>query len=612
MFLTATIVALVVAILAVTFAVRLFQQILAMAPLDQGLANAAQDSGRAFLHGELRYLALFSLVAFLLIGLGATENGLGMRTACAFLLGNTATAGASYFGMQCTTSAGVRLQQALKTSLRSAHWIALMSGAVVCFAVIGVGLFAICLLLICYGSNGLDHMLGFGLGASSIALFLHADNGIRTQGSDLANGVVSMGACRFESFVSAIIAAVILGWSLAAGEGDARTASQAGLVIYPVLLAALGLFANYLSIAARQIDIERAPSASRLAGLCAAGGSLFLGGALLAWFVGPTQLLTDGGQAIFGPLHVYLAMVLGIVLAVVIAVVIGWLNRLQAKQHFAATLLFVPLLAFSIWACNSLAGTYGIGIAALGMLSMFGYALNLDISNSLAADRADTATQNELAATGREQSGARSASPALTGVADGIAICSAAFTAIALLAAYRCKLALSYSCSLGNIGTVFGMLIGAMLPFLLSAKVRQAVSMAANLVFLRMLRRQQERAAQSMLANAVNRVRRMASRTPLALRKILALCTVTVLLPALLGMSFDPATVDGLLIGCTTAGLLLVLSLCATEGKRGDARVATEEATMAGDKFRAGSGPSILILIKLLPIAALLTVPLFK
>jgi len=98
----------------------------------------------------------------------------------------------------------------------------------------------------------------------------------------------------------------------------------------------------------------------------------------------------------------------------------------------------------------------------------------------------------------------------------------------------------------------------------------------------------------------------------LALRKILALCTVTVLLPALLGMSFDPATVDGLLIGCTTAGLLLVLSLCATEGKRGDARVATEEATMAGDKFRAGSGPSILILIKLLPIAALLTVPLFK
>src|SRR5262245_5602543 len=270
MFYAGTILSLLVAAAAVWFAVRLFQQIVAKDPGDeamQKIAREVQNGARAFLHAEYRWLCVFAAVVFVLIWLGGSDKGLGIGTAVAFLLGASASAGAGYFGMHCSTRAAVRTTQAAKSGIGAALEIAFKSGTVMGMTVVGFGLIGISLLLLVYGKENLAHVLGFSFGASSIALFARVGGGIYTKAADVGGDLVGkleagipeddprnpaviadnvgdnvgdvagMGADLFESFVGAILSAAIIGFAAAAGTGDELAANQGALVVYPLLLA---------------------------------------------------------------------------------------------------------------------------------------------------------------------------------------------------------------------------------------------------------------------------------------------------------------------------------------------------------------------------------------
>src|SRR5262249_54100961 len=169
------------------YAVWIFQQIMLKDPGDaamQKIARAVQDGGRAFLHAEYRWLVVFAAIVFVLMCCGKPEQGLGFRTALAFVLGATASAGSGYFRVNCSTRAAVRTAQAAKTGLGAALDVAFKSGTVMGMTVVGIGLFGICALLLVYGAEGINYVLGFSFGASSIALFARVGGGIYTKAAD--------------------------------------------------------------------------------------------------------------------------------------------------------------------------------------------------------------------------------------------------------------------------------------------------------------------------------------------------------------------------------------------------------------------------------------------
>ena len=348
------IISILIAAAAVAFAVSLFKQIMARDAGDEGMqkiARAIQDGGRAFLHAEYKWLGLFVAVAFGAICAGSPDQGLGPSTGVAFLLGAIASGGAGYFGMHTATRAAVRTTQAAKSSLGQALDVAFKSGTVMGMSVVGVGLLGITVLMLYFGAPGIQHVLGFSFGASSIALFARVGGGIYTKAADVGadlvgkveagipeddprnpatiadnvgdnvGDVAGMGADLFESYCGAIISAAIIGIS-AYAAGFAMTpemeAARTNIMMYPVMLAAIGIIASYFGTFMVKAEDESKLSEALFAGLISASGLLVVGAAGLTLFMQPTIYDKDGVTVIAGPWGIFASMVIGLALGVII------------------------------------------------------------------------------------------------------------------------------------------------------------------------------------------------------------------------------------------------------------------------------------------------------
>jgi K(+)-stimulated pyrophosphate-energized sodium pump len=687
MFYAGTILSLLVAAAAVWSAVRLFQQIVAKDPGDdamQKIAREVQNGARAFLHAEYRWLCVFAAVVFVLICLGGSDKGLGVGTAVAFLLGASASAGAGYFGMHCSTRAAVRTTQAAKSSIGAALDIAFKAGTVMGMTVVGFGLIGISLLLLFYGKDNLAHVLGFSFGASSIALFARVGGGIYTKAADVGGDLVGkleagipeddprnpaviadnvgdnvgdvagMGADLFESFVGAIISTAIIGFAAAAGTGDDLAANQGALVVYPLLLAAVGTVASWLGTFRVRADDESRLSTALFDGLVAASGLLIVGGGLVTWIVRPHPRLGDAADAATASSwSVFFAMVIGLVLGVVIGKVTEYYtsekmapaqtiaqqsrtgpatNIIQGLANgMASTWIPVLLLAIAIWACNGLAGMYGICIAAVGMLSTLGISLGVDAYGPVADNAGGLAEMTHQPPEVRRRTDSLDATGNTTAaIGKGFAIGSAALTALALFAAYKAQAAPAggLSLSLDNAEVVMGLLIGAMLPFLFSSLALKAVGKAANAMVEEVRRQFREIAGLREGTAEPESARCIEISTRSALREMVLPGLLAILAPVLLGWIFGRAAVGGLLAGTTVSGVMMALFMANAGGAWDNAKKFVEAGNLGGkgsdvhkaavigdtvgDPFKDTAGPSLNILMKLMSIAALLALPLFR
>jgi len=666
---------------AVVFAFVLFRNIMSKDPGDANMTRIAgyiQQGGKAFLQAEYRWLFPFVVVAAVLLSLGADDpkTGLGIKTAIAFVMGATFSAAAGYFGMHCATRSAVRTTQAAKTSLGAALDVAFKSGTVMGMTVVGLGLIGIAVLMLSYGINGINYVLGFSFGASSIALFARVGGGIYTKAADVGGDLVGkveagipeddprnpatiadnvgdnvgdvagMGADLFESYVGAIIAAAIIGWELSGGLG-AEAGKAAPVMIYPVALAAVGIVASILGTFRVRANDESKLSSALFGGLTLASILLVGGAAAVTSIIAPT--ITHEGHT-YGHWNIFSAVVIGLVLGVLIGKITEYYTseKMRPAQTIAeqsktgaatniihglatgmaSTWLPVLLLAIGVWGCNQIAGMYGICVAAVGMLSTLGISLGVDAYGPVADNAGGIAEMSHQDPSVRKRTDSLDATGNTTAaIGKGFAIGSAALTALALFSAYKTQ-AGDVNLSLANADVVMGLLIGAMLPFLFSSMAMKAVGKAAN-AMVEEVRRQFREIKGLMEGTAeADYARCVEISTKGALREMVVPGLLAIVAPLAVGMIFGKAACGGLLAGATASGVMMALFMANAGGawdnakkyieaghlggKGSDVHKAAVIGDTVGDPFKDTAGPAINILMKLMTIAALLALPLFK
>jgi K(+)-stimulated pyrophosphate-energized sodium pump len=461
-----------------------------------------------------------------------------------------------------------------------------------------------------------------------------------------------MGADLFESYVGAIISTAIIGYSLwpqTNGTGDADVLTN--LLLYPVVLSAVGIVASFLGTFRVKADDESKLSAALFGGLIAASVFLVLGGAVITLIMQPSPTYgMTAGSPIVPYWHVYWAMVIGLVVGVVIGKVTEYYTSekmapaqtiAQQSQTGAATNIiyglatgmastWIPtvLLALAIYLCNDLAGIYGICVAAVGMLSTLGISLGVDAYGPVADNAGGLAEMSHQPPEVRKRTDSLDATGNTTAaIGKGFAIGSAALTALALFAAY--KVAAKVELSLDSANVVMGLLVGAMLPFLFSSMAMKAVGKAANAMVEEVRRQFREiPGLKDGTGGEADYERCVAISTQGALRQMLAPGLLAVVAPVAMGMIFGKAAVGGLLAGSTAAGVMMALFMANAGGawdnakkyieaghlggKGSDTHKAAVTGDTVGDPFKDTAGPSINILMKLMTIAALIALPLFK
>ncbi|HWH23742.1 MAG TPA: sodium-translocating pyrophosphatase, partial [Candidatus Limnocylindria bacterium] len=512
---------------------------------------------------------------------------------------------------------------------------------------------------------------GYGFGASSIALFARVGGGIYTKAADVGadlvgkveagipeddprnpatiadnvgdnvGDVAGMGADLFESYVGAMIAALALATAGAAFLGLAADAGTAGLILLPLLIAAVGIIASIIGNALVRTGDDASMSrllwalrtgifgAGALALLATAGVVLLLElpfalfwvvlvGLLVGQAIGTaTEFFTSyeypptrwiSAQAYTGPASVAIAGVavgLASVVAPVLAVVIG------------------------IWVANELAGLYGVALAAVGMLSTLGTTLATDAYGPVADNAGGLAEQAGLPAEVRERTDALDAlgnTTAATG--KGFAIGSAVLTALALMAAYT-QVTQVDVLQLTDARILVGLALGGMLPFLFSALTMHAVGEAATAMIAEVRRQFHEIPGllEGLPGVVPDAARAVDISTRGALRAMILPGTIAVVAPVVVGLLLGPEALGGLLVGSIITGFMLATFMANSGGawdnakkwiekghhggKGSDSHAAAIVGDTIGDPFKDTAGPSINILLKLMAVVSLIFGPLF-
>ena len=292
-----------------------------------------------------------------------------------------------------------------------------------------------------------------------------------------------------------------------------------------------------------------------------------------------------------------------------------------------STLIPGIVVVIAMWLGNELAGTYGVALAAVGMLSTLGITLATDAYGPVADNAGGIAEQAGLPPEVRERTDALDSlgnTTAATG--KGFAIGSAVLTALALLAAYASVTEIDVF-NLSDTNVLMGLIVGSMMPFLFGALTMQAVGRAAN-AMVQEVRRQfreieglLEGKAQADYARAVD------ISTRGAMREMVLPGLIAVVAPIAIGVILGPEALGGLLIGSIATGFLLAVMMANAGGawdnakkyieaghlggKGSDEHAAAVVGDTVGDPFKDTSGPSLNILIKLMSIVALVFSPLF-
>ena len=678
------IIAIVLAIVALVYARTLFGEIMSKdegSDLMKKIARQIQEGALAFLKTEYRVLAVFVAIIAIIFIIVPT---LGFQTALAFVFGATASAFAGWVGMHTATRAAVRTTQAATQSLSGALDIAFASGTVMGLSVVGLGLGGLTVFTLIYGADvdGLNHVLGFSFGASSIALFARVGGGIFTKAADVGadlvgkveagipeddprnpaviadnvgdnvGDVAGMGADLFESYVGSIIATMLLGAAVGVGD-SAKTA----LAVFPLALSALGIVASILGTFRVHTEDESKLHHALFNGLFSASILLVVFMAILTPIIGPS-LGVENTDSYHGPWAIFGAVVIGLFLGVIIGKVTEYYTseKMAPAQNIAAqsqtgaatniihglatgmasTWLPSLLLAFGIWSTNSLAGIYGIALAAVGMLSTLGISLGIDAYGPVADNAGGLAEMAGLDPGVRQRTDALDATGNTTAaIGKGFAIGSAALTALALFNTFRVSAnalaastgATPISLDISQADVMIGLLVGGMLPFFFSALAMRAVGSAANEMIEEV--RRQFREIKGLLEGEAEPDAKtcVAIATRGSIRQMVAPGLLAILAPLAMGMLLGPAALGGLLAGALVSGVMMALFMSNAGGAWDNAKKFIESGEFGGkgsephkaavvgdtvgDPFKDTAGPSINILIKLMSIVAVVFLPLF-
>jgi K(+)-stimulated pyrophosphate-energized sodium pump len=664
------------------------------------IANQIQVGAMAFLKREYTVIAGFvAVVAVLLVIANFSGENTSPLIGLAFVVGAGLSALSGYFGMRVATNANVRTTAAARKGLSEALAVAFSGGSVMGMSVVGLGVIGLGGLWLVFtgmfGDSGtalqksLSVITGFSMGASSIALFARVGGGIYTKAADVGadlvgkveaglpeddprnpaviadnvgdnvGDVAGMGADLFESYVGAIVGAMVLGYGFQEVQGGTSVAP----IVLPMLIAAAGIICSIIGTFFVKTKEGGNPQIALDMGAFGAAGVMLIvtfGLAKMLWPEAGIHNLDNAGVPdgrVVLWWQVGVATVVGLICGVLVGVITSYycsigkgpVNSIvnQSKTGTAtniiaglgigmqSTALPIICIAVGVVLADRVAGLYGVAIAALGMLSTTGIQLAVDAYGPIADNAGGIAEMSHQPPEVRERTDKLDAVGNTTAaIGKGFAIASAAMTALALFAAFMQQTGLT-SIDLASPVVVAGLFIGGMLPFLFSSMAMSAVGEAAMEMITEV--RRQFREIPGLLEGTAlpDTARCVDISTTAALKKMVVPGAMAITTPVVVGFVFGPEALGGVLAGVTVTGVLLAIFMSNAGGAWDNAKKSFEGGgfTMSdgtthpkgsaahqaavvgdtvGDPFKDTAGPSLNILVKLMCVVALVIAPLLS
>ena len=635
------------------------------------ISNAVKIGAAAFLKREMRIIIPVAIALTVIIGAFLQpSNGL------AFAVGATLSAVAGIISLKITVKAAVRAANLSSDGLGKTFAMAFRGGAIVGLAVPAMALMAIAGLYVVYPDP--ITIAGVGIGASLIALFIRIGGGIFTKAADMGADLVGkveanipeddprnpatiadnvgdnvgdaagMGSDVYESYIVTILAALLI----------AALIGAPNYFLYPILIGSSGMIASIIGVvivgSKGVTDVMKPLNRSFYVSAAIAIGLNYV---FITQFIESSQT----GLALFG------TTVIGVILVPVIQkitdyytsykhkpvneiaesakwgyaslILMGIIKGMQSNGPFMIALVVAIILSYSISASVApegadpvLYGIFGTSLTAMAMLSLAGIVLAIDAFGPIADNAGGIVEMTGMGEENRKVTDEIDAVGNTTkAVTKGFAIASAALAALAMIQAFQFEAAhifegvIELDYSLTNPAIIIGMLIGGLIPFIITGQLINGVSRAAGKM-VDEVRRQFKNDPEILTGKSKPDYAKCVDiATVASIKELWKPAIIAIISPIILGVLLGPTAVAGLLMGSVVTGILLAYHLANTGGAWDNAKKLVEMrgekgseihkvavvGDIIGDPYKDTAGPALNTVIKLLNTIAIVFVSAF-